>query len=60
MYIEFWDSFQQQAKDLFSSRPQHTRYVLKYRNRDAKLVLKVTDDVQVKGHPAGLHAVVPP
>lgn len=60
MYIEHWDSFQEQAKELFSARPLHTRYVLKYRNRDAKLVLKVTDDVQVKTHPSGPHAVALP
>lgn len=46
MYVEHWDSFRQQAESLFRSRPLHTRYILKYRNRDAKLVLKVTDDVQ--------------
>lgn len=46
MHIEHWESFQQKAEELFRARPLHTRYVLKYRNRDAKLLLKVTDDVQ--------------
>jgi hypothetical protein len=29
---------------LFISDPEHTRYLVKYRHVDAKLVLKVTDD----------------
>lgn len=47
MYLEHWESFQQQAEELFRARPLHTRYVLKFRSSDGKLVLKVTDDVQV-------------
>lgn len=46
-YIDSWDSFQTQAEALYRSRPLHTRYVLKYRHCDGRLVLKVTDDVVV-------------
>mmetsp|Transcript_18720 Transcript_18720/g.56641 ORF Transcript_18720/g.56641 Transcript_18720/m.56641 type:complete len:119 (+) Transcript_18720:378-734(+) len=46
MYVEHWESFQHQAEELFRARPLHTRYVLKFRSSDGKLVLKVTDDVQ--------------
>ncbi|KAK9823364.1 hypothetical protein WJX72_002222 [[Myrmecia] bisecta] len=44
MYIEDWDSFAQQAEALYRSDPIRTRYVMKYRHCDKKLVLKVTDD----------------
>ncbi len=46
-YLDSWDSFQTQAETLYRSRPLHTRYVLKYRHCDGRLVLKVTDDVVV-------------
>lgn len=45
MYIEEFESFQQQAEELYKSRPLETRYTIKYRHTDGKLVLKVTDDV---------------
>lgn len=45
MYIDDFEGFQQQAEDLFKSRPMETRYSIKYRHKDGKLVLKVTDDV---------------
>ena len=44
MFIESWDSFQEQAEALYRSDPLATRYVLKYSHAGAKLVLKVTDD----------------
>ena len=47
MYIEDWEAFTQQAEALYRSNPLKTRYVLKYRHCDGKLVLKVTDDVVV-------------
>ena len=50
MYVEDWDSFLQMAEALFRQAPLRTRYVLKYRHCDGKLVLKVTDDVAVSSH----------
>ena len=47
MYVEDWDSFLQMSEALFRQAPLRTRYVLKYRHCDRKLVLKVTDDVAV-------------
>lgn len=44
-YVDDWASFAAQAEALYRSRPLHTRYVLKYRHCDGKLVLKVTDDI---------------
>jgi hypothetical protein len=48
MYIENLDSFVQQAEDLYRGDPLKTRYVMKYRHCDGKLVLKVTDDTTVR------------
>lgn len=44
VYIENWDDFQERSIVLFRSDPVATRYVMKYRHCDGKLVLKVTDD----------------
>lgn len=44
MIVENWDSFYQQAVDLYRNNPLKTRFVTKYRHCDGKLVLKVTDD----------------
>jgi hypothetical protein len=49
MYIENWESFFQQAVDLYQNDPLKTRFVTKYRHSDGKLVLKVTDDTTVSG-----------
>ncbi len=54
MYVEDWDSFLQMAEALFRQAPLRTRYVLKYRHCDGKLVLKVTDDVAVSCRSASL------
>ena len=51
MYVEDWDSFLQMAEALFRQAPLRTRYVLKYRHCDGKLVLKVTDDIAVCAMP---------
>ena len=51
MYVEDWDSFLQMSEALFRQAPLRTRYVLKYRHCDGKLVLKVTDDVAVRVAP---------
>ena len=47
MYIEDFEAFIQEAEDLYRSQPLKTRYCIKYRHCDGKLVLKVTDDVKV-------------
>jgi len=44
VYIENLENFMQAAQELFVNAPERTRYVIKYRHVDAKLVLKVTDD----------------
>ncbi|KAI7754591.1 hypothetical protein M8C21_003719 [Ambrosia artemisiifolia] len=46
VYIVSWDEFVEQSVQLFRASPQTTRYVMKYRHSDGKLVLKVTDDKQ--------------
>jgi len=47
MYIEDFEAFIQEAEDLYRSQPLKTRYCIKYRHCDGKLVLKVTDDIKV-------------
>ena len=47
MYIEDFASFYARAEELHRRSPLATRYVVKYRAREGKLVLKVTDDVVV-------------
>jgi signal recognition particle subunit SRP9 len=53
MYIDDWDSFYVQAEELWRQQPLKTRYCIKYRHTEGKLVLKVTDDVVVRGGRAG-------
>eukprot|EP00877_Chromochloris_zofingiensis_P003379 jgi/Chrzof1/13041/Cz07g17200.t1 len=45
MYVQDWESFYQQAEELYRRRPLETRYCIKYRHQEGQLVLKVTDDV---------------
>mmetsp|Transcript_37464 Transcript_37464/g.80713 ORF Transcript_37464/g.80713 Transcript_37464/m.80713 type:complete len:115 (-) Transcript_37464:76-420(-) len=44
VYIADFESFIQEAEDLYRASPLDTRYSIKYRHCDGKLVLKVTDD----------------
>ncbi|XP_033512663.1 signal recognition particle 9 kDa protein [Nicotiana tomentosiformis] len=44
VYITSWDDFVERSVQLFRADPEKTRYVMKYRHSDGKLVLKVTDD----------------
>jgi signal recognition particle subunit SRP9 len=44
MFIEDWDSFFEQAQQLYRTDPLRTRYVFKYSHSSGKLILKVTDD----------------
>ncbi|XP_058737186.1 signal recognition particle 9 kDa protein-like [Vicia villosa] len=46
VYITSWDDFLERSVQLFRADPESTRYVIKYRHCDGKLVLKVTDDRQ--------------
>ena len=50
MYIEDFEAFYQQAVELYRARPLETRYCIKYRHSEGKLVIKVTDDKQVCAH----------
>jgi signal recognition particle subunit SRP9 len=51
MYIEDWDSFFQQAEELYRNDPLRTRYCTKYLHKEGKLVVKVTDDKKVSLQP---------
>ncbi|KAJ7972704.1 Signal recognition particle 9 kDa protein [Quillaja saponaria] len=44
VYITSWDEFVDRSVQLFRADPESTRYVMKYRHCDGKLVLKVTDN----------------
>mmetsp|Transcript_68151 Transcript_68151/g.168388 ORF Transcript_68151/g.168388 Transcript_68151/m.168388 type:complete len:120 (-) Transcript_68151:446-805(-) len=44
VYIDNLDNFIEAGQQLFISSPGKTRYLVKYRHVDAKLVLKITDD----------------
>ncbi|KAK3128887.1 hypothetical protein QOZ80_6BG0467770 [Eleusine coracana subsp. coracana] len=44
VYVESWDEFVERSVQLFRADPIATRYVMKYRHCEGKLVLKVTDD----------------
>ncbi|GAU18012.1 hypothetical protein TSUD_51220 [Trifolium subterraneum] len=46
VYITSWDDFLDRSIHLFRADPDSTRYVMKYRHCDGKLVLKVTDNRQ--------------
>ncbi|KAJ2783720.1 hypothetical protein H4R18_001558 [Coemansia javaensis] len=47
VFHDSWDAFERAAADLFASAPDRARYSIKYRNCEAALVLKVTDDASV-------------
>ncbi|KAK2962552.1 putative signal recognition particle subunit SRP9 [Blattamonas nauphoetae] len=44
MYIKTFEEFYQKAEELFLANQRKTRFSIKYRNREKKFVLKVTDD----------------
>lgn len=48
MFLESLDAFIQQAEELYTSDPLRVRYVLKYKHKEGKLLLKVTDDRVVR------------
>ncbi|MBA0680681.1 hypothetical protein Goari_012368, partial [Gossypium aridum] len=44
VYVTSWDEFVERTVQLFRASPESTRYCMKYRHCDGKLVLKVTDN----------------
>lgn len=40
MYPKSWDAFASQAEELYRKDPLGTRYLMKYRHSDGKLILK--------------------
>ncbi|XP_074263126.1 signal recognition particle 9 kDa protein-like [Silene latifolia] len=44
VYVDSWDEFVDRSVNLFRADPESTRYLMKYRHCDGKLVLKVTDN----------------
>ncbi|CAO2835213.1 unnamed protein product [Amaranthus hypochondriacus] len=44
VYLTSWDEFVERSVQLFRADPESTRYSMKYRHCDGKLVLKVTDN----------------
>ncbi|XP_039139639.1 signal recognition particle 9 kDa protein [Dioscorea cayenensis subsp. rotundata] len=44
VYIASWEEFVERSIQIFRADPQSSRYVMKYRHCDGKLVLKVTDN----------------
>jgi hypothetical protein len=49
VYFDSWDEFVSKSVELFRNHPDTTRYVVKYRHCEGKLVLKVTDNHEVLG-----------
>lgn len=45
VYVDSFSEFQEGAQRIFAANPGGTRYSIKYRHTEGKLVLKVTDDV---------------
>ncbi|XP_022758351.1 signal recognition particle 9 kDa protein-like isoform X2 [Durio zibethinus] len=48
VYITSWDEFVERTVQLFRADPESTRYCMKYRHCDGKLVLKVTDNKEAE------------
>ncbi|KAG8076267.1 hypothetical protein GUJ93_ZPchr0006g44345 [Zizania palustris] len=46
VYFDSWDEFVSKSVELFRNHPDTTRYVVKYRHCEGKLVLKVTDNFE--------------
>ncbi|KAJ3817468.1 hypothetical protein F5880DRAFT_1706047 [Lentinula raphanica] len=47
VYINSWQDYQDAAEDLYQKSPFKTRYCVKWKSSEGKLVLKITDDVSV-------------
>lgn len=48
MYVEDFEAFYEQAVALYQAKPLETRYTIKFRHSEGKVVLKVTDDRTVR------------
>ncbi|KIM37807.1 hypothetical protein M413DRAFT_256340 [Hebeloma cylindrosporum] len=44
VYIHTWQEFQDAAEALYSKSPNNTRYCVKWKSSEGKLVLKITDN----------------
>ncbi|KAJ3512700.1 hypothetical protein NLJ89_g3371 [Agrocybe chaxingu] len=44
VYIHSWQEFQDAAEALYSKAPNNTRYGVKWKSSEGKLVLKITDN----------------
>ncbi|PPQ71145.1 hypothetical protein CVT26_010839 [Gymnopilus dilepis] len=44
VYIHSWQEFQDAAESLYSKSPNNTRYCVKWKSSEGKLVLKITDN----------------
>ncbi|KAF8963289.1 signal recognition particle, SRP9/SRP14 subunit, partial [Flammula alnicola] len=44
VYIHSWQGFQDAAESLYAKSPNNTRYCVKWKSSEGKLVLKITDD----------------
>ncbi|KAL4070218.1 signal recognition particle, SRP9/SRP14 subunit [Scleroderma yunnanense] len=44
VYIASWQEYQEAAESLYAKSPNKTRYCVKWRSSEGKLVLKITDD----------------
>ncbi|KAI0308318.1 signal recognition particle, SRP9/SRP14 subunit [Multifurca ochricompacta] len=45
VYIDSWQEYQEAAENLYTNSPKKTRYSVKWKSSEGKLVLKITDDV---------------
>ncbi|KAI0035526.1 signal recognition particle, SRP9/SRP14 subunit [Vararia minispora EC-137] len=44
VYISSWQEYQNAAEALYATSPNKTRYCVKWKSSEGKLVLKITDD----------------
>lgn len=58
-YIREWDDFVTAARQLFQEYPGQVRYSMKYRHCDGKLVLKVTNNSEVRASGVVVGAIAP-
>ena len=45
--VQVWDDFFAKAEELLRAKPLDCRYTVKYKHREGKMVLKVTDNAEV-------------
>lgn len=48
-----WDDFFEKAEVMVREKPLHTRYTVKYKHKEGKMVMKVTDNTEVGSPRAG-------